>query len=257
MAATASTSTSTRAIAGRVHSIETCGTVDGPGIRFVLFAQGCLLRCQYCHNPDSRVIESGWEMTVDEVMAEIEKYRSYMTCSDGGVTISGGEPLLQPEFVGEVFRRCRERGIHTALDTSGYPKFEAAKRVVEHVDLVLLDIKSFDPELYHRVTSVALAPTLRFARYLEEIGKPTWIRFVLVPGLTDVPENVEAIARFAAGLTCVELVEVLPFHQMGRSKWEELGETYPLRDTPPATEEQKRWAEDIFRRHGLQVHSDR
>lgn len=216
-----------------------------------------MLRCQYCHNPDSRPIESGREMTVDEVMAEVVKYRSYMEASGGGITISGGEPLWQPEFVAEVCRRCQELGIHTALDTSGYPKFSEAQRVLEHVDLVLLDIKAFDPDIYHNVTGVSLTPTLTFAEYLKEIHKPTWVRFVLVPGLTDDFANVDGLARYVANLDNVELVEVLPFHQMGASKWEELNISYPLRDRPSATEEQVRWVEDIFRQYGLKLHSDR
>jgi pyruvate formate lyase activating enzyme len=243
----------TAAIKGRIHSIETCGTVDGPGIRFVIFTQGCLLRCQYCHNPDSRELHAGTEITVSEIIAEIEKYRSYMNASGGGLTITGGEPLLQPEFVGQVFRRCQELGIHTALDTSGYPKFEEAQKVLEFVDLVLLDIKSFDPQTYHEVTHVELEPTLRFARYLQQIKKPTWVRFVLVPNLTDDSQNVEGLAQFVASLDCVEKVEILPFHQMGKYKWEQLGLDYKLKDTEPPTPEQIKAVTDIFKKYGLKV----
>lgn len=240
-------------ITGRIHSVETCGTVDGPGIRFIVFTQGCPLRCLYCHNPDCRHFEDGREVTVSELVSEIQKYRSYMRFSGGGVTVSGGEPLMQPEFVGELLRRCQELGIHTALDTSGYVTIAAAKPVVEHADLVLLDIKSFDPKIYRQVTSVALEPTLQFARYLNEIGKPAWIRFVLVPNLTDSEANIDGVAGFVATLKNVEAIEVLPFHQMGAYKWEQLGLEYLLKDTPPASPELVEKAIAIFQRYGLNV----
>ncbi len=222
-------------VTGRIHSIETCGTVDGPGLRFVVFTQGCPLRCLYCHNPDCRHPEDGRAVTVDELMGEIKKYRSYLR--RGGVTVSGGEPLMQPEFVQEIFQRCHALGLHTALDTSGYVLLDHAKPVLAHADLVLLDIKSYDPDLYQRVTHVSLEPTLRFAQYLAGIGKPTWIRFVLVPGLTDPVTNVEGLAQFVATLPNVERVEVLPFHQMGAYKWESLGYDYALKDTPTPSPE--------------------
>lgn len=192
-------------------------------------------------------------MTVDELMVEIQKYRSYMEYSGGGVTISGGEPLLQPEFVREIFRRCKELGIHTALDTSGFPDFERSKTVLDYVDLVLLDIKSFIPEIYHRVTSVAIEPTLHFARHLSEIGKPMWIRFVLVPNLTDAPENVEGLAQFVASLHGVEKVEVLPFHKMGEYKWEQMGYEYKLKQTQPPIAAKIAEVMDTFRKYGLNV----
>jgi pyruvate formate lyase activating enzyme len=241
------------AATGRIHSIESCGTVDGPGIRFVIFTQGCPLRCLYCHNPDCQKLEIGNTATVEELMEDIEKYRSYMRFSGGGVTVSGGEPLMQPTFVSELFRRCRELGIHTALDTSGYVILEAAKPVLEQTDLVLLDIKSFDAATYRQVTQVAIEPTLNFARHLAEINKPAWIRFVLVPGLTDAPENVEGLAEFVASLGNVEKVEVLPFHKMGEYKWEQLGYEYRLTDTQPPSPEQVEWAISTFRKHGLTV----
>lgn len=238
---------------GRIHSVETSSAVDGPGIRYVIFTQGCLLRCQYCHNPDTRDPLGGKEVTVDELIEDIRHYQSYLTYSGGGVTITGGEPLLQPEFVREIFRRCQELGIHTALDTSGFPDFERSKLVLDSVDLVLLDIKSFDPEIYHRVTNVAIAPTLQFARHLSAINKPTWIRFVLVPGLTDDAANVEGLAQFVATLKNVEKLEVLPFHKMGEYKWKELGFPYLLESTDPPTPEQIESTKAIFRRYGLMV----
>jgi len=218
-------------ISGRIHSIETCGTVDGPGLRFVIFTQGCPLRCLYCHNPDCRHPEDGQVVSVDELLQEVKKYRSYLR--HGGVTVTGGEPLMQPEFVAEILRQSHALGLHTALDTSGYVQIPAAGPVLAHTDLVLLDIKSYDPALYRRVTHVSLEPTLAFARHLATIGKPVWIRFVLVPGLTDPRDNIEGLADFVATLRNVERVEVLRFHQMGAYKWEQLGYDYALRDTPP------------------------
>ena len=240
-------------VKGKIHSVETCGTVDGPGIRFVIFTQGCPLRCLYCHNPDCRNIADGKSVTVDELVVEIAKYRAYMQFSGGGVTVSGGEPLLQPYFVREICRRCQELGIHTALDTSGYTNLETAKMVLEYVDLVLLDIKSFDPKIYQKVTKVSLEPTLKLARYLSEIDKPTWIRFVVVPNLTDAPHNVESLAQFVSTLKNVEKVEVLPFHKMGEYKWEQLGYEYELKDTPPASAELVEQVKKDFINYGLQV----
>lgn len=240
-------------ISGRIHSVETCGTVDGPGIRFVIFTQGCLLRCLYCHNPDTRDPTAGIEVTPEELIAEIKKYQSYMQFSGGGVTISGGEPLLQPEFIREIFRRCQELHIHTALDTSGFSDLTAAKPVLEFVDLVLLDIKSFDPQTYLHVTGVPIEPTLRFAEYLQEIHKPTWIRFVLVPQLTDDPENVSKLAEFVAKLTNVEKLEILPFNKLGEYKWHQLGYHYELEHTQSPSDEEIKKVRDIFLSYGIEV----
>lgn len=238
---------------GSIHSVESCGTVDGPGIRFVIFTQGCPLRCLYCHNSDCRHPEGGKEMTVDEIITEVQKYRTYMRFSGGGVTVTGGEPLMQPEFVGEIFRRCKALGIHTALDTSGYVNLSTAKTLLDYVDLVLLDIKSFRRETYEKLTSVSLEPTLNLARYLREINKPVWIRFVLVPNLTDDPENIAGLAEFVSHLTNVTRIEILPFHKMGEYKWEQLGYEYLLKDTPEATQDDVDKAVKIFQRYGLTV----
>jgi pyruvate formate lyase activating enzyme len=238
-------------VSGNIHSIETCGTVDGPGIRFVIFTAGCPLRCLYCSNPDCRYLENGKKVSVDELITDIQKYTSYMNASGGGVTVSGGEPLFQSHFVAEIFRRCQTLGIHTALDTSGYCDLQAAKPVLEFTDLVLLDIKSFDPATYQKVTSVDLEPTLILARYLSDIRKPAWIRFVLVPGLTDDRQNIEGLADFVAGLKNIEKVEVLPFHKMGEYKWQQLGYDYQLKDIEPPTPELIQQTLDIFRSRGL------
>jgi pyruvate formate lyase activating enzyme len=234
---------------GRIHSIETFGTVDGPGIRFIVFTQGCPLRCLYCHNPDCRSAHDGKEVTVDYVIAEIAKCKSYLR--KGGVTVSGGEPLMQPEFTREIFKRCHQIGLHTALDTSGYCAIEVAKPVLEETDLVLLDIKSYIPELYYKVTHVSVEPTLAIAKYLSDINKPAWIRFVLVPHLTDNLTNINQLADFVATLKNVERLEVLPFHKMGEYKWEQLGLPYDLKDIPPASPELVQQTVDIFRDRGI------
>ena len=240
-------------ITGRIHSVESCGTVDGPGIRFVIFTQGCPLRCLYCHNPDCRSPQGGKEMTVDEIIDEVQKYRTYMRFSGGGITVTGGEPLMQPEFVGEIFRRCKALGIHTALDTSGYVNLTTVKALLDNVDLVLLDIKSFKAETYQKVTGVSLEPTLNLAQYLSDINKPVWIRFVLVPQLTNEPENIAGLAQFVSKLTNVARIEILPFHKMGEYKWEQLGYEYQLKNTPEATQEDVRNAASIFSEYGLKV----
>lgn len=245
-------STLSTTVSGRIHSIETCGTVDGPGLRFVVFTQGCPLRCLYCHNPDCRHWADGQEVTVDQLIAEIQTYASYIR-APGGITVSGGEPLMQPYFVREIFKSCKELGIHTALDTSGYCHLKVAEDVLEYVDLVLLDIKSFDPKVYQKVTSVAIEPTLNFARYLSDTHKPAWIRFVLVPGLTDGQDNVEELADFLVTLENIERVEILPFHKMGEYKWERLGYAYELKETQPPSPEEVQRVVDIFKARKLPV----
>ena len=236
---------------GRIHSWDLSTGVDGPGTRFVLFLSGCPLRCLYCANPDTWHMRDGREATVDEVMAEIEKYRAFVTTAGGGVTLTGGEPLLQSAFTGEVLRRCKEAGLHTALDTSGFLGVRATDELLAATDLVLLDIKSFDVDTYRRLTGGELTPTLNFATRLDRLGVPMWIRYVLVPGWTDDPRRVDALAGFVAGLGAVERVDVLPFHKLGASKYEALGIPFPLRDNPvpdPALTETVR---ERFRRQGV------
>ncbi|GAA1697139.1 pyruvate formate-lyase-activating protein [Nonomuraea maheshkhaliensis] len=222
---------------GAVSSWDLSVGVDGPGTRFVLFTAGCPLRCQYCQNPETWRMRDGRQVSTDEIMAEIGKYRRFISVAGGGVTVSGGEPLLQPRFTAEVLRRCHESGLHTALDTSGLLGVRATDSLLADTDLVLLDIKSYDPATYRRVTGGPVGPTLRFARRLAELGRPTWVRFVLVPGLTDAPENVDALARFVAGLGNVERVDVLPFHRMAIGKYERLGLRFPLAGTAPPGQE--------------------
>ncbi|MFJ6835816.1 pyruvate formate-lyase-activating protein [Streptomyces sp. NPDC091209] len=239
---------------GRIHSWDLSTGVDGPGTRFVLFVNGCPLRCLYCANPDTWHMRDGREATVDEVMAEIGKYRAFITTAGGGVTITGGEPLLQSAFTGEVLRRCKEAGLHTALDTSGFLGARATDRLLADTDLVLLDIKSFDIGTYRELTGGRLEPTLNFATRLDRLGVPMWIRYVLVPGWTDDPQAVDSLARFVAGLGTVDRVDVLPFHKLGAEKYDALGIPFPLRDNPvpdPAMIDRVRRR---FRDHGLSAY---
>ncbi|MEV5953121.1 pyruvate formate-lyase-activating protein [Streptomyces sp. NPDC051987] len=239
---------------GRIHSWDLSTGVDGPGTRFVLFVAGCPLRCLYCANPDTWHMRDGRETTVDEVMTEIGKYRAFLTTAGGGVTVTGGEPLLQSAFTGELLRRCKQAGLHTALDTSGFLGARATDGLLAHTDLVLLDIKSFDLRTYRALTGGELAPTLNFATRLDRLGIPMWIRYVLVPGWTDDPKAVDGLARFVAGLDAVDRVDVLPFHKLGAAKYEALGVPYPLKDNPVPTPELTARVRAQFRAHGLSAY---
>jgi pyruvate formate lyase activating enzyme len=238
---------------GWIHSWETGGTVDGPGVRFVLFLSGCLLRCQYCHNPDTWHMKHGQKVLARDVLAEIERYRPFLIGCGGGVTISGGEPLLQPKFLATILRGCKKLDLHTAVDTAGLLGDNMNDEMLRDTDLVLLDIKSWDPDTYRRLTSQPLEPTLDFARRLSALGKRIWLRFVLVPGLTDDYDNVEGIARFASGLGNVERLEVLPFHKMGEGKWDALGLDYQLKGTQPPDPSLLYRVHQQFKDQGLMV----
>ncbi len=238
---------------GRIHSIETGGTVDGPGIRYVIFFQGCPLRCLYCHNPDTREPSQGKEVSIEELLEDIRKYKSYFKFSGGGVTASGGEPLLQPKFLTQLLKALKNEDIHTALDTSGFANLDTVKEVFDYTDLVLLDIKSINPETFKKVTSVDIEPTLRLAKYLDEKNKKMWIRFVVVPGLTDDMADIEKLASYLAPFKNIERVEILPFHKMGEYKWEALGYDYVLKDTLPPDEKLINDIKDLFIKKGLKV----
>jgi pyruvate formate lyase activating enzyme len=241
-------------VTGRIHSWDLSTGVDGPGTRFVLFTSGCPLRCLYCANPDTWHMRDGREATVDEVMTQIEKYRDFLVTAGGGVTLTGGEPLLQPAFTAAVLRRCKEAGLHTALDTSGFLGARASDALLADTDLVLLDIKSFDVAMYRKLTGGALAPTLNFATRLNGLGRRVWIRYVLVPGWTDDEDAVEGLAGFLAGLACVERVDILPFHKLGAAKYDALDIPFPLRDTPVPDEALVDRVRGQFRRRGLKAH---
>ncbi len=237
----------------KIHSIESCGTVDGPGIRFVVFTQGCPLRCQYCHNPDTWKMSDGKETSADELVREALKYQSYMKFSGGGVTVTGGEPLLQVDFVKEFFTKLKKQGIHTAIDTSGYIFNDKVKEVLNLTDLVLLDIKHFDPTHYKNLTGVDIQPTLDFLDYLGSQGIHVWIRYVLVPGLTDQMEHIEGLSKHLSQYTNIDRIELLPFHKMGEYKWKELGLTYKLEDTDEPSKDLMIEALATFKKHNLNV----
>lgn len=236
-------------IKGKIHSFESCGTVDGPGIRFVVFMQGCPLRCKYCHNPDTWKLSDGKDIYVDEIVREAKKYKSYMKFSKGGITVSGGEPFMQLEFVKELFKRCKDEGIHTAIDTSGHIEVDEAKEILEYTDLVLLDMKSYNDRVFRDLTGISNEKTLNLARYLAEIKKPTWLRYVLVPGITDNMEDIENLAKFVSGMDNIEKIETLPFHKLGEYKWKELGYNYELENTPAPKEEMMEKVKEIFKYH--------
>ncbi len=232
---------------GKIHSYESFGTVDGPGIRFVIFAQGCSLRCQYCHNPDTWSLEDPKILISPEaLLQEVLKYKVYFQ-KRGGVTFSGGEPLMQAEFVKEFFKLCKKENIHTALDTSGNFMNEKVKELLEYTDLVLLDIKTINPDLHPILTGVKLENSLRFLDYLQEIKKPTWIKHVVVPTITDKATDLKALSIYLKKYSIVEKVELLPYHSIGAYKYKELNKKYALDGIPDLSKEQLEEANKIFR----------
>jgi len=239
---------------GFLHSFTTGSAVDGPGIRVVGWTTGCMFRCLYCHNPDTWTMSNGIPVTVARATEELRKYRFGLKVMSGGFTLSGGEPLMQHRFAVKLFRAAQEMGIHTALDTNGYFGDRLTDEELETIDLVLLDIKSWDPERHQRLTGNDNGPILDYARRLALRKRPVWLRFVLVPGLTDDLEDIARIARFTAGLGNVERVDVLPFHQMGTYKWKELGMTYELVDFKPPSAELVERACAQFRAVGLKTY---
>lgn len=231
---------------GYVHSIYNGGMVDGPGIRSVVFLSGCGLRCKYCHNPDTWDKKSGIVMSIEECMTEVLKYKPYYKFSGGGVTISGGEPLHQHEFVEALLKACRAHDIHTVLDTSGFAPPEVAEKILPLVDLLMLDIKAYNPEIYKKLTGVGLDKTIVFAKTSQRLHTPTWIRYVLVPGLTDDVEDLKKLADFLSDFDNIEKIHVLPFHKQGEHKWADIGVPYELYDTPVPTQAQIDEAQRIF-----------
>lgn len=238
---------------GYIHSLESFGSVDGPGVRFVVFMQGCNMRCKYCHNPETWKCD-GEEYTAHQLLKQALKYRPYWgkDAMRGGVTLSGGEPLLQPDFAAEFFKLLKEQGIHTAIDTSGQPfsrdenflnKFD---KLLKYTDLVLLDLKHMDSAIHKELTGFENENILDMARYLSDKGIPMWIRHVFVPKITDSRENLISIRQFIDTLKTVQKVEVLPYHTLGLLKWQKLGMKYPLEGIPTPTADDIKKAEKIL-----------
>ena len=230
-------------VLGNIHSYESMGTVDGPGLRFVIFLQGCPLRCKFCHNPDTwKIGEKKIQESAEDTLKKIKRYKNYFG-KKGGVTVTGGEPLVQSDYVLELFKLCKKEGIHTALDTSGYIFNEKIREILKYTDLVLLDIKAIDKD-----------NTLKFLEYLNEIEKPTWVRHVVVPTITDDNKLLEKTAQYISKFSNIEMVEILPYHTLGVFKYKELGMEYPLKDIEDLSYERKLEVMEIFKKYNLPVH---
>jgi pyruvate formate lyase activating enzyme len=238
---------------GYAHSYETSSRYDGPGLRVVLFLSGCLLRCTYCHNPDTWHLKDGTYVSAQQVLDRLASFASALRALDGGLTISGGEPMVQLAFTKRILAGAKKMGLHTAIETSGFLGDRADDSFLSVLDLVLLDIKSSDPATYKKVTARDLAPTLRFAERLAKMNKPVWVRFTLVPGHTDDPANVEGIAKFVAPMKNVEWVEIQPFHQLGAFKWKAMNLEYRHVDTQRPTPELINRVLEQFRAAGCRV----
>lgn len=236
-----------------VHSWELVTAVDGPGTRMTIFFSGCPLRCLYCHNPDTMLAKDGQDVTLDELVGRIKRYRTVFQVSGGGITLSGGEVLQQPQFAARLLHEAKKMGVHTTIDTSGFLGRNVTDEMLDDIDLVLLDVKSGNEETYEKVTGRQLQPTIEFGDRLAERGTEIWGRFVLVPGLTDDFENVEQVADIMARWSSLSRVEVLPFHQMGADKWAALGREYQLGDARPPTPELLERVRGQFRDRGLNV----
>lgn len=234
-------------VLGNISSIETFGTVDGPGVRYVIFLQGCNLCCKYCHNRDTWDAKNiKIQKTPQEIFDDIIKYKNFIR--KGGVTISGGEPMLQPEFCLELFRLLKKHNFHTALDTSGFIFNEKTKEILNYTDLVLLDIKSINSNIYEKLTSGKLQTTLDFLNYLKSINKPVWIRHVIIPTITDNDDDLRALAKYLENYRdIIKNVELLPYHTMGVVKWENMGIKYPLDGIEPLSKERLNNAKSIFK----------
>ena len=236
---------------GFLHSFTTGSAVDGPGIRVVAWTTGCMWRCLYCHNPDTWTMSNGIPVSIARATEELKKYRVGLKTMKGGLTVSGGEPLMQHRFVMKLLRAAKAMGIHATLETNGYLGERLTDDDLRTIDLVMLGLKAWDPERHRRLTGMDIAPTLALAKRLAALDRKIWIRFVLVPGLTDDRADMAGIARFAAGLGNVERLEVLPFHQMGRFKWQKLDKAYTLDAVTPPSSELVADALAIFRAEGL------
>ncbi|HEU4650556.1 MAG TPA: pyruvate formate-lyase-activating protein [Croceibacterium sp.] len=238
---------------GFLHSFTTGSAVDGPGIRLVAWTTACMFRCQYCHNPDTWTLSNGIPVTLDRAIGELQRYANSLKRMHGGFTLSGGEPLMQDRFAVRLFDAAHAMGVHTAIETNGFFGERLSDDELEDIDLVLLDMKAFTLAQHERVAGINNEPVIAFAERLAALGHPMWLRYVLVPGLTDVPDEIAQLAAFAAGLGIVERVEVLPFHQLGQYKWDKLGLDYHLKGVPMPTREQVDAAIAIFAERGLKA----
>ncbi len=236
---------------GFLHSFTTGSAVDGPGVRVVAWTTGCMWRCRYCHNPDTWTMSNGLPVSVAKASEELAKYRRGLKVMGGGFTLSGGEPLMQHRFAAKLMAAAKAMGVHTVIETNGFYGDKLSDAELDTIDLVMLGLKTWTPERHRELTGMEIEPTLAFARRLAALRKPVWVRFVLVPGVTDAPENLADIAQFAASLGNVERVEVLPFHQLGKFKWARLGLDYTLADVAAPTAEAAGRACEIFRSKGL------
>ena len=238
---------------GFLHSFTTGSAVDGPGLRLVAWTTSCMFRCRYCHNPDTWTLSNGIPVTLDRAIEEVRKYEHGLEAMHGGFTLSGGEPLMQDRFAARLFEAVHDMGVHTAIETNGFYGDRLSDDEIRNIDLVILDMKAYSARQHELVTGIDdNAEVLAFAARLAAMQRPMWLRYVLVPGLTDIPEEMEALAEFAATLGVVERVEILPFHQLGRYKWERLGLDYKLADTQPPTNDAVDAAAEIFRAAGLE-----
>ena len=236
---------------GFLHSFTTGSAVDGPGIRLVAWTTACMFRCQYCHNPDTWTLSNGIPVTLDQAILEVRKYANGLKAMKGGFTLSGGEPLMQDRFAARLFKAVKDMGVHTAIETNGMFGERLTDDELCNIDLVILDMKAFTLEQHKRVTGLPNADVLEFCNRLSELRRPMWLRYVLVPGLTDIPEEMEAVAEFGSSLGVVERAEILPFHQLGQYKWERLGLQYQLASTSPPSNELVAKSIQIFREAGL------
>ena len=240
-------------VKGYIHSTESFGSVDGPGVRFIIFVNGCPMRCQFCHNPDTWKMQDGEERTTDELLKTALRYRSYWK-KEGGITVSGGEPLMQMDFMIDLFKKAKAEGVHTNIDTCGAvftreePFFSKLEELMKYTDMLMLDIKHIDREEHKKLTGHYNDNILAFAKFLSEHGVPIWIRHVVVPGITDKEEYLFRLGEFISQLKTLKALDVLPYHTMGKVKYEQLGIDYPLGDTPPLDKEDAVKARDVIMR---------
>lgn len=238
---------------GYIHSTESMGTVDGPGIRFVIFTQGCPLRCQYCHNPDTWKLKDGKKVTVKSLIKKIKKMKPYIERSGGGITISGGEPTMQPEFTLALLKKAKAEGLHTAVDTSGFVEQAQFEKLLPYLDLVLLDIKTMDDLKHQKLTGVSNQKTLKIVELMEEKEQPYWIRQVIVPGITDDLQAVKDFADYLNDKKYLQKVELLPYHELGKHKWEKLGLEYKLAAVKPPSPQKMAELNAVFKNHKINI----